>query len=152
MIASDIMSSPVRSLPSSATVVDAANSLMEHGISALPILNEKDELAGIVTHSDFSLQPIRDPGMHGTLFELFGRIVVNERNIDHLSSDLSGMPITAIMASPVTTITEGTGIEEIVRIMHQRRMKRLPVVRGKTMVGIVTRHDFVRLVASTGAR
>ena len=152
MIASDIMSSPVRSLLNNATVVDAANSLMVHGISALPILNQADELVGIVTHSDFSLQPIRDPGMQGTLFELFGRIVVNERNINHLSSDLAGMPITSIMASPVTTITENTGMEEIVRIMHQRRLKRLPVVRGKTMVGIVTRHDFVRLVASTGAK
>ena len=54
------------------------------------------------------------------------------------------------MSTPVVTIQEDTHIEDIVRIMEQRRLKRLPVVRGDEIVGMVTRHDFLRFATTGG--
>ena len=150
MDASDIMSNRVYTVRADATVVDAANIMLDHNISALPVVNDRDRLVGIMSHSDFFLTPIRDPGMHGTVFELFGHVVVNRNNIGDLHSALGDTLVSEVMSSPVVTVREGTQVEEIVRIMHQRRLKRLPVVRDDKLVGIITRHDFVRLVATIG--
>ena len=148
MNASEIMSSRVYTIRSDATVVDAANVMLDHNISALPVVNDRDNLVGIMSHSDFFLTPIRDPGMHGTVFELFGNVFVNRDNIGNLHTVLSRTLVSDVMSTPVVTVKEDTSIEEIVRIMHQRRLKRLPVVRDNKLVGIITRHDFVRLAAT----
>ena len=151
MIARDLMTSPVITVAADATVGEAARLMLERNISALPVLNDRDRLVGIMSHSDFFLLPIHDPGMRGTVFELFGK-VVNAGNIDHLTGLLATMRVSEVMSSPVTTITENANIEDVVRIMHQRRLKRIPVVRGDTLVGIITRHDFLRLTGTFGER
>ncbi len=148
MNASEIMSSRVYTIRADATVVDAANVMLDHNISALPVVNDRDKLVGIMSHSDFFLTPIRDPGMQGTVFELFGHVFVNKDNIGNLHSVLSRTFVSDVMSTPVVTAREDTPVEEIVRIMHQRRLKRLPVVRNDELVGIITRHDFVRLAAT----
>ncbi len=150
MDASEIMSSRVYTVRADATVVDAANIMLDHNISALPVVNDRDHLVGIMSHSDFFLKPIRDPARYGTVFELFGHVVVNQDNIGDLHSALGDTLVSQVMSTPVVTVKEGTQVEEIVRVMHQRRLKRLPVVRDDKLVGIITRHDFVRLVATIG--
>ncbi len=148
MNAVDIMSSPVQTVRAAATVVDAANIMLDRNISALPVMNERDRLVGIMSHSNFFLHPIRDPGMQGTVFELFGN-VVSEENLNNLADVLGRIFVSSVMSSPVVTVRTETPLDEVVRIMNQRRIKRLPVVHGDEVVGIVTRHDFLRL-ASTG--
>jgi CBS domain-containing protein len=46
------------------------------------------------------------------------------------------------------TATEDMPLAELVRLMERRSVKRLPVVRGRTVIGIVTRTDLLRAVAS----
>jgi CBS domain-containing protein len=46
------------------------------------------------------------------------------------------------------TATENMPLEELVRLMERQNVKRLPVVNGDTLVGIVTRSDLLRAVAS----
>src|SRR5580704_10697985 len=55
-----------------------------------------------------------------------------------------GGHIDEIMSHDVTTIGEDAGLEEAVELMEHHRVKRLPVVAGDNVVGIVTRADFVR--------
>ena len=64
------------------------NIMLDRNISALPVVNDRDHLVGIMSHSNFFLHPIRDPGMHGTVFELFGK-VVTEGNLDRLAEMLA---------------------------------------------------------------
>ena len=149
MNADEIMSFPVQTVRADATVVDAANIMLDRNISALPVVNDRDHLVGIMSHSNFFLHPIRDPGMHGTVFELFGK-VVTEGNLNRLAEMLAQVPVSTVMSTPVVTIQEDTHIEDIVRIMEQRRLKRLPVVRGDEIVGMVTRHDFLRFATTGG--
>ncbi len=147
MNVTEIMSSPVHTVQVDASVVDAANIMLDLGISTLPVLNERRHLVGIVSHSNFFLHPIRDPGMQGTVFELFGK-VVPEGNLDHLTDALARITIATVMAHPVVTVQENASINDVVRLMNQRRIKRMPVVRGDEVIGIVTRHDFLRLAAT----
>jgi len=50
-----------------------------------------------------------------------------------------------IMSSPIITINEDASIEEAARLMAKKRIKKLAVVRGDELVGIVTSTDLVRV-------
>ena len=52
------------------------------------------------------------------------------------------------MTSDPQTIVEETPLDEIVALMEQKRIKRLPVMRGDKMVGIVSRGNLVQALAS----
>ena len=67
------------------------------------------------------------------------------------ASDLSheqGCRIAEIMTPDPVTISEDTPLEAIVALMAKNKLKRLPVMRGENLVGIVSRANLVRAVAS----
>lgn len=58
-----------------------------------------------------------------------------------------GKQVKAIMSNNVVLITEETPVEEIARLMTAHKIRRLPVMRGKSLVGIVSRADVVGAIA-----
>ena len=50
------------------------------------------------------------------------------------------------------TVTEDTPLKEVVRLMEKHRIKRLPVVRGKQVVGIISRANLLHALASLAPR
>jgi CBS-domain-containing membrane protein len=59
-----------------------------------------------------------------------------------------GRKVNEIMTPDPTAVNEDTPLEEIVKLMEKRQIKRVPVVRGEQVVGIVTRANLVHAVAS----
>jgi CBS domain-containing protein len=58
-----------------------------------------------------------------------------------------GKQVKTIMSNKVVQITEETPVEEIARLMMAHKIRRLPVMRGKSLVGIVSRADVVGAIA-----
>jgi CBS domain-containing protein len=58
-----------------------------------------------------------------------------------------GRDVRAIMSKKVISIAEETSVEQIARLMTTHGIKRLPVMRGDDIVGIVSRADIVNAVA-----
>ena len=58
-----------------------------------------------------------------------------------------GKDVKAIMSKNVISVSEDTAVEEIARLMTTHRIKRLPVMRNDTVVGIVSRADVVSAIA-----
>ncbi len=59
-----------------------------------------------------------------------------------------GKQVKAIMSQKVLTVSEDTAVEEIAKLMTTHKVKRLPVMRGDKLVGIVSRADIVGAIAS----
>jgi CBS domain-containing protein len=59
-----------------------------------------------------------------------------------------GKDVQAIMSKKVISIAENTQVEEIARLMTTHKIKRLPVMRGDKIVGIVSRADIVSAIAT----
>jgi CBS domain-containing protein len=59
--------------------------------------------------------------------------------------------VREVMSTPVTTIEEDTPMEEVVKLMMEKRINRLPVMRETEIVGIITRHDLIKLLGTEGA-
>jgi predicted transcriptional regulator len=58
-----------------------------------------------------------------------------------------GRKVTDVMTADPQTVTEDTPLEEVVKLMEKRRIKRVPVVRGETVVGIVSRANLLHALA-----
>ncbi len=58
-----------------------------------------------------------------------------------------GRKVSEVMTADPVTVSEDTALEEMVRLMEKRRIKRLPVVRGQSVVGIVSRANLLHALA-----
>lgn len=58
-----------------------------------------------------------------------------------------GKDVRAIMSKKIVSVAEDTAVEEIARLMTAQNIKRVPVMRGEDVVGIVSRADIVSAIA-----
>lgn len=74
--------------------------------------------------------------------------IITERDVlvqlSQMAMDLDVTRAKDIMSTPVLTITDSQTIEEASRFMTQNSVKKLPVVRGEELIGIVTSTDIMR--------
>jgi CBS domain-containing protein len=145
MRAHQIMTRPVITVTPETPIVEAANIMLQRHVSGLPVVDGSGKLVGIVSEGDFMrrseigtqrrrgrwLKLILGPGKAATDF-------VHEH----------GGKVGEVMTPEPLTVTEDTALEEIVRLMEKHGIKRLPVVRGEQIVGIVSRANLLQAVAS----
>jgi CBS domain-containing protein len=144
MRAHQIMTQQVITVGADATIVEAADTMLRHHISGLPVVDAAGKLIGIISEGDF----IRRAEV-GTQRER-GRWLAFLAGADRIAADFvhaHGRKVGEIMTPDPITITEDTPLDHIVQVMQSNNIKRLPVVRGDRLVGIVTRSDFLAAVA-----
>jgi CBS domain-containing protein len=145
MRAHQIMTRPVITVTPETTIVEAANTMLQRHISGLPVVDAAGKLLGIISEGDF----IRRSEI-GTQRKR-GRFLTFILGAGKEATDFvreHGRKIAEIMTPEPLTINEDTGLEEIVELMEKNNVKRLPVVRGDKLVGIVSRANLVQAVAS----
>jgi CBS domain-containing protein len=145
MRAHHIMTKFVVTVTPESTILEAAKIMLQMHVSALPVLDSAGKLVGIVSEGDFIrrseigtqrkrgrwLRFLLGPGQTATDF-------VHEH----------GRKVSEVMTPEPFTITEDTTLEEIVNSMETNGVKRLPVMRGNELVGIVSRANLLQAVAS----
>ncbi len=144
MFARDIMTSPVVTITENSTVADAAALMLKHGASCLPVVDSEGKLTGIITHTDFGLHRKFIP-MSGQLYTLMGSYVRPE-TVEMVASEVSARRIGDVMSQPVVTLEEDAPVAEVAELMIRKGINRIPVMRDKEIVGIITRHDLVKLM------
>jgi len=74
-----------------------------------------------------------------------GRVTGIVSDSDILTS--KGKRVASFMSKQVISTTEDTSVEEIANLMIAHKIKRVPVLKGERLVGIVSRTDIVRAIA-----
>lgn len=145
MRAHQIMTKYVTTVTPHTTIEDAANIMLRCHLSGVPVVNDEGSLVGIVSESDFlrrtEIGTERKRPAFLQFFASAGKLAadfVHER----------GRKVEDIMTRDPVTVTEQTPLSELVELMEKRGIKRLPVLSGKVMVGIVTRSNLLQAVAS----
>jgi len=145
MRAHHIMTKDVITVTPHTSIEAAAKIMLRTHISGLPVLDDAGKLVGIVSQSDFLrrseigtgrkrpawLQFLIGPGKAATDF-------VRER----------GRKVEDVMTEDPITVDEETTLEDLVELMEKKGIKRLPVLDGNTLKGIVTRSNLLQAVAS----
>jgi len=127
-----VMISPVVTVRPDTSIKDAALLLTEKRISALPVVDEKG-LVGIVSEADLiELETNPDPRSQVTSIQPRTRPMPSR--------------VEEVMSRHVVTISEETDLGIAARRMLEAGVKRLPVVRGDEVVGIVSRGDLLKVI------
>jgi CBS domain-containing protein len=145
MKAADVMTCAIVSVRPEATVLQAARLMLQHHISGLPVIDADGHLVGVLSEGDFlrRRETATEKRRSRWLEFLMGPgKIASEYTHSH------GNEVGEVMTQDVQTVTEDTPIEEIVELMERRRIKRVPVVRGKKVVGIVTRSNLMHAMVS----
>jgi CBS domain-containing protein len=126
----------------------------KHHIGGLPVM-DGTELAGIITESDLitllETERISDDLWLPSPFEVIEvpiREYINWEKTRHALRNIGDMPAKKIMTRRVITATEDMSMEEAASLMLKEGIARLPVMRGKKVVGIITRADIINAIGS----
>jgi CBS domain-containing protein len=139
------MTPHVLSVPPEESVVTAAQLMLEKRISGLPVIDAGGKLVGIVTEGDFLRRA--ETGTRRQRPRWIEFFMGPGRLADEYVR-LSGRKVGDVMTDEVQTVAPDAPLEQIVRLMERHRIKRVPVVHDGKVVGIVTRANLLRAVAS----
>ncbi len=144
--AKDIMTSDVITVNPEATIKELARLLTDHRISGVPVVNDRGEIAGIVTENDLIRKNKR---LHiPTVIRLFDAyLLVGSKEMEKEIRNIAATTVDEICTKEVVSIDEETTVEEIATIMAEQHIHLLPVLRGRRVVGIVGKADMVRAMA-----
>jgi CBS domain-containing protein len=140
----DVMTSPVLSVEPDTPILQAVQIMLQRHISGLPVIDKDGRLAGVVTEGDFLRRT--ETGTQRRRPRWLEFLVGPGRLADEYARS-HGRKVGEIMTTDPTTITEDAPLDEVVRMMEKRQIKRLPVVRGDKLVGIVSRANLVHALA-----
>lgn len=150
MRVSQIMTQPVITISEDAPLHEIARIMLEHGIGGIPVVDESGGLTGIITESDFTASEKGVPFSRFRAPQLFGSWLGN--NADELYSRARNIPARDIMSRGVITVTENDSIEAVLNLILKHDINRILVVRDRKPVGIVARHDLLRMMKTEPAR
>lgn len=143
----DIMVEPVVVAPEEATLAEIAETMLARGIGAVPIVGSEGLLVGIVTESDFvgseQAVPLAFPTRR--LPRVF-REWIEEDAFERILAEARARPAREIMSAPVVTCDEDDRVQDAVERMIENEIGRLPVVRAGRPIGIVSRHDILKIM------
>lgn len=115
-----VMSSPVTTIDSDSTLDVAARLMVQHDIGSVIVVETKNPI-GIVTERNITKQVIK-------------------------GKDVLKKPIKQVMSKPLVTATSSMSIQDALELMLKNKVRRLPILEGKDMRGIVTTRDLMRWV------
>lgn len=145
LTATDVMSSPVRTVPTGTTLDEAAEIMLDEGIGSLVIVDDENRVAGILTDSDFGSSE------SGVPFSTFRaptllRRWIDEKGVEKIYQEARRRQVEEIMTKRVHTVQDDTSLRDILDVMLRRDIKHVPVLRGDEPVGMVARHDLLRVI------
>jgi CBS domain-containing protein len=145
MRAHQIMTRNVVTVSPETPVIEAAKAILQHHVGGLPVVDAGGKLVGMVSDGDFVRRAeIGTERRRGRwLSPLVGR---NTIATDFVRAH--GRKVGDIMTPNPATIAQDTSLEQIVEVMEANNIKRLPVVDGDRLVGVVSYADFVQAFAS----
>ena len=143
MRAHQIMTRQVITATVDTAIAQAAHTMLSQHISGMPVLDDTGKLVGVVSQGDFMrraeigtqrrrprwLKLLVGPGRTAVDF-------VRER----------GRKVGEVMNDQPVTVSEDATLEEVTDTMERHDIKRVPVVRGDKLVGIITRTNLVQAV------
>jgi CBS domain-containing protein len=145
MQARDVMTSHVVTIDANASVRELADLLIKRGVSAVPVVGPRGEIVGIVSEGDLMRRSELGTAKSRPWWL---RILAGEYALAADFIKANAKKIGDVMTRDVITAPPDAPLNEIARLMERHGIKRVPIVHGKQLVGIVSRANLVQSFAS----
>jgi len=144
MRAHQIMTRKVITVGPDTSIAEAAATMLKNHVSGLPVVDAAGKLIGIVSEGDFIRRA--EIGTQRTRSRWLQFLVGPGKSATEFVQQ-QGRKVAEVMTPDPYTVSEDTTLPDVVELMEKRHVKRLPVVRGDQIVGIVTRANLLQAVA-----
>ncbi|HEY6994761.1 MAG TPA: CBS domain-containing protein [Xanthobacteraceae bacterium] len=130
-----------------ASVRQVADILFKNRISALPVVDERGALIGIVSEGDLARRAeLETDDRRSWWLGIFARKSEEKLAIEYVKSH--GRRVRDVMTRRVITAGPATSLRDIAALLEKNRIKRVPIVASGKVVGIVSRANLVQALAS----
>ncbi len=149
LTAGDIMTRDVAATTAAAAVPAAIAIMLERHVSGLPVLDGDGALVGILTEGDLLRRVELDTIPHTAAWLDFFR---SSARLAGEYVESHSRVVGDVMTAAVLTVAETAPLADIVRLMQSKHIKRVPVMAGSRVVGMVSRADLLRALAAAFAK
>ena len=119
--AQELMTTEVVSVDKKTPIRDAAMKMAESDVGSV-VVNDKDKLVGIITDRDITIRGVAE------------------------NSDLNKITCEDVMSTNVITATSNTDMEEVIDLMSENQIKRVPIVDNNSVVGMISLRDISQTI------
>ena len=144
MKVADVMTRAVVTVRPDATVADAIRLMLDQKISGVPVVDDTGWLVGILTEGDL-LRRV-ETGTERQRPKWLELLRSSGRKADEYVRE-RGRAVADLMTRDVASVGEDAALDEVVAMMEDRSVRRVPVVTNGRLVGIVSRADLLRTLA-----
>lgn len=144
MQACDIMIRQVHKVKEEDTVRTVIEKFIEHGISGLPVVNDRNEIVGYVSDGDIMRFIGKPDDFVVEAVYFFAVYKVDEAEYEERAKRLLNLNVMRIAKRKVVTVQWDDTVETIAAILGKKKIKKVPVERNGVLVGIISRGNVVR--------
>ncbi len=137
----DIMTHPVITVTPETTIGEAAELMIGHRISGLPVVNAAGDVTGIVTEGDLLRRA--ETGTERRRARWLEFLIAPGRLASEYAH-ANGRRVGEVMTDTVVSVGPDDPVADLIEVMERRRIKRMPVIDRGRLVGIVSRANLVR--------
>ncbi|MDO8534314.1 MAG: CBS domain-containing protein, partial [Xanthobacteraceae bacterium] len=149
MKASDVMVRDVITVRADDTVQDVAKVLLKHRISGAPVVGERGEIIGIVSEGDLMRRAETGTQYRHTWW---GKCLIATETLAAEYVKANARKIADVMTTRVIAATPDTQLGDIAVMLEKNRIKRVPIVSGDKLVGIVSRANLLQALVSISSK
>ncbi len=141
----EIMRQPPITVHEETSLEEVARTMLDNEIGCAPVVDDQGRLRGIITASDFAAKEKGFPFSTFRAPQVLGHWM-SEEGVERIYEAARRMKAREIMNTRVVTLAEEDSVNNAVELMLRHDINRIPVVRDGVVVGIVARHDLLRLL------
>lgn len=145
----EIMSTDPITVSPKTSLEEAIQILAEHKISGLPVVDDREQLIGVISETDLTWQAT---GVEAPPYVMFLDSVIYLQNPAKHNQEIHkalGQTVEEAMSDRPVTVKGNQLVREAARIMHEKKIRHLPVVDDDSkLIGIITQGDVIQMMAA----
>ena len=146
-LASEIMTSPVVTITGGKLVSEAAAQMIEKNIGSLAVVDADGQFIGLLSESRYLPEESALPYLRQSVLRILGSELGDPENIEEVIHDTRNTPVGDAMQTDMKTIDPDTHLADVAKLMMSQGIHHLPVLVDGKAVGMISRHDLLRLFA-----
>ncbi|MGB5636328.1 MAG: CBS domain-containing protein [Waterburya sp.] len=146
---SEIMTTEPITVSPETSLESAIQILVDKKISGLPVINAQGDLVGVISETDLTWQAT---GVDTPPYIMFLDSVIYLQNPAKHNKEIHkalGQTVGDAMSTRPITVKDSQLVRDAARLMHEKKVRRLPVVNDQSqLVGVITQGDVIRMMAA----
>jgi CBS domain-containing protein len=153
VLARDIMSTDVISVPTTMDLRDLGKLFLKKGITGAPVVDEEGQLAGVISQTDLVYYNLTrgDELVFDSHFYHSARVEGSHVPAGFQFEDFNSGCVADVMTPVVHSVTEIASVESVARLMTRKHIHRVIVRRGQVVSGVISALDVLRATRTTAA-